>query len=79
MGQLPGTGGRQDDKLNDGPADDSRVGSLRLVTEFSFSFLHEHPISINPTRIFGRKDRAHVLPAETPAPDGYHATGHSGP
>lgn len=39
MRQLPGAGGRQDDELDDGPADDTGIGRFGLITKFSLSFL----------------------------------------
>lgn len=39
MRQLPGAGSRQDNELDDSPADDTRVGSFGLVTEFGLAFL----------------------------------------
>lgn len=39
MRQLPGAGSREDDELDDGPADDARVGGFGLVTEFGLTFL----------------------------------------
>ena len=36
---MPGTGSREHDELDDGPADDARVGGFGLVTEFGRTFL----------------------------------------
>lgn len=37
--ELPSARNGQNSQLNESPADNARVGSLRLVTEFGFTFL----------------------------------------
>ena len=36
---MPGAGSGEDNELDDGPADDPRVGGFGLVTEFGLTFL----------------------------------------
>lgn len=45
VGQLPGAGSGQDSHLNQGPSDDTGVGSFRLITEFGLTFPLEHLLS----------------------------------
>ena len=46
MRQLPGAGSRQDNELNHGPADDTRVGSFGLITELGFSLLERYQVQL---------------------------------
>lgn len=41
MGELPGACGGQNGELDKSPAHDTRVGGLRLVTEFRLTFLEK--------------------------------------
>lgn len=80
MRQLPGTGYREDHELDQSPADDTRISSFGLITEFGFSFL-ERVINCQSSyreEKNGREICKKIVntPAETPVPDEYPATVH---
>ena len=55
---MPSAGSGQDSHLNQGPPDDTGVGSFRLITEFGLTFLEKsNPVSIICHRYTLRTDR----------------------
>jgi hypothetical protein len=50
MRQLPGASSRQNSKLDQGPPNDTRVGSFRLITEFGLTFLKEENPKLVPKK-----------------------------
>lgn len=84
MRQLPGTCSGQHGELDECPADNTGVGSLGLITEFSFTLLQSTKVSKSATAIppppkiqkVVRQSERNNIPVGTPAHDEYPVTAH---